>query len=232
MFAYVQIASVTLTVLAYLACRTLHARFPCALFAPAIMASLGIALILATCGIDYATYCRGTESLVALLGPATAALAIPLYKHRRLILAYWLPAITGLICGSMTTLVAAVALAEIGELTPVLIRSFGIKSVTTPIAMELAPLVGGDPVLTVTLVVATGLLGATLGPWLLNRLGVKDPVARGLAFGTIAQGFGTAQAAAEGEIEGAVAGVAMGAAAVLVSFAAPLVIPVLLRVLR
>lgn len=225
------VASVALTVLAYAASRPLHARYSSPLTAPAVVASVGIALTLALCGVDYASYRRGAEPLVALLSPATAALAIPLYKHRRVLVAYTLPALAGLACGAIATLTAAVTLAVGCGLSPVLVRSFGIKSVTTPIAVELAPLVGGDPALAVPLVVATGLLGAMFGPWLLNRIGVHDPVARGLSLGTISQGFGTARAAAEGEIQGAVAGVAMGVAAVLVSFAAPTLIPMLLRVL-
>jgi putative effector of murein hydrolase len=48
------------------------------------------------------------------------------------------------------------------------------------------------------------MFGALLGPLLLNRFAVQDPVARGLAFGTIAQGFGTLQAMNEGEIQGTV----------------------------
>ena len=226
------VISVALTVLAYAASRRLHARYPSPLTAPAVVASVGIVMILGVCGMQYASYRRGAEPLVALLGPATAALAIPLYKHRRVIVAYALPALAGLACGAVATLTAAVTLAVGCGLSPILVRSIGIKSVTTPIAVELAPLVGGDPALTVPLVVATGLLGAMLGPWLLSRVGVHDPVARGLAFGTVSQGFGTARAAAEGEIQGAVAGVAMGVAAVLVSFVAPTLIPVLLRVLK
>jgi putative effector of murein hydrolase len=111
------------------------------------------------------------------------------------------------------------------------VRSIGVKSVTAPIAVELAPLIGGDPALTVVLVVATGILGAMLGPWLLDRAGVRDPVARGLAFGTVAIGIGTAQAAMEGEIQGAVAGVAMGVAAVAMAMVAPALIPCLLQLL-
>jgi putative effector of murein hydrolase len=225
------VVSASLTVLAYVASLKLHARYPSSITAPAITASVGIALILAATGIGYAAYRRGAEPLVELLTPATAALAIPLYKHRRVIAARALPALAGLVLGTLATLTAAIVLAVGCELSPTLIRSIGIKSVTTPIAVELAPLVGGDPALTVTLVVATGLLGAMFGPWLLNRIGVQDPVARGLAFGAVSQGFGTARAAAEGEIQGAVAGVAMGVAAIAMAMVAPVLIPRLVQLL-
>jgi putative effector of murein hydrolase len=225
------VVSVALTLLAYRASSTVHARFRSPLTSPILLAVTGIMMVLAVSGVDYAPYRRGSEPLIALLGPATAALAVPLYKHRAIVTAYALPAIAGLVCGALSTLFAAVVLATAMGLGPTVIRSIGIKSVTAPIAVELAPFIDGDPALSVALVVATGILGAMLGPWFLDRAGVRDPVARGLAFGVVATGIGTAQAAAEGEIQGAVAGVAMGAAAVGVSMAAPLLLPSLLQLL-
>jgi putative effector of murein hydrolase len=225
------VASVALTLLAYHASRGVNARFPAPLTSPVFLAVVGIVIVLAVPGVDYVPYRQGAEPLIALLGPATAALAIPLYKHREIVVAYFLPAISGLVCGAIATLSAAVALAVALGLAPIVVRSIGIKSVTAPIAVELAPLIGGDPALTVALVVATGILGAMLGPWMLDRAGVRDPVARGLALGTVATGIGTAQAAMEGEIQGAVAGVAMGAAAVAISMIAPAFIPRLLQTL-
>ena len=225
------VASVALTLLAYHASRGVNARFPSPLTSPVFLAVVGIMIVLAVPGIDYVPYRQGAEPLIALLGPATAALAIPLYKHREIVIAYFLPAVTGLVCGALATLSAAVALGVALGLAPIAVRSIGIKSVTAPIAVELAPLIGGDPALTVALVVATGILGAMLGPWMLDRAGVRDPVARGLALGTVATGIGTAQAAMEGEIQGAVAGVAMGAAAIAVSMVAPVFIPGLLQLL-
>jgi putative effector of murein hydrolase len=225
------VASVALTLLAYHASRGVNARLPSPLTSPVFLAVVGIMIVLAVPGVDYVPYRQGAEPLIALLGPATAALAIPLYKHREIVVAYFLPAISGLVCGAIATLSAAVALAVALGLAPIVVRSIGIKSVTAPIAVELAPLIGGDPALTVALVVATGILGAMLGPWMLDRAGVRDPVARGLALGTVATGIGTAQAAMEGEIQGAVAGVAMGAAAVAMSMIAPVFIPRLLQTL-
>ncbi len=225
------VGSVALTMLAYEASRGVNARFPSPLTSPIFLTVVGIMIVLAVPGLDYVPYRHGAEPLIALLGPATAALAIPLYKHRSIVVAYFLPALTGMLCGAMTTLCGAMVLAAGLGLAPIVVRSIGIKSVTAPIAVELAPLIGGDPALTVALVVATGILGAMLGPWMLDRTGVRDPVARGLALGTVATGIGTAQATMEGEIQGAVAGVAMGAAAVVVSMVAPILIPRLLQLL-
>jgi len=68
-----------------------------------------------------------------------------------------------------------------------------------------------------------------IAPWLLDRVGVRDPVAGGLALGTVAVGMRSAQAAMEGEIQGAVAGVAIGVSAVAMAMVAPVLIPRLLQ---
>jgi len=70
-------------------------------------------------------------------------------------------------------------------------------------------------------VIATGMIGTMLGPWLMDRAGIHHPLARGLALGTISHGQGTAQAVSEGEKQGAIAGIAMGVSAVLTSVALP-----------
>ena len=64
-----------------------------------------------------------------------------------------------------------------------------------------------------------------LGPWLLSAIGIKDPLARGLALGTVSHGQGTAQAVSEGELQGAAAGIATGLAAIFTSAVAPLLVP-------
>ena len=113
------------------------------------------------------------------------------------------------------------------EFTPELVSSIAIKSATVPIAVEIAEIVHGNPMLTAALVVITGMMGASFGPWLMDRLGITNPITRGLALGTISHGQGTAQAAAESELSGAIAGVAMGLGAVCTSLAAPWIVPLL-----
>jgi putative effector of murein hydrolase len=213
--------SIGVTILCYAAGRMIHARFPSALTSPVVLTTAAAMLALSLTGVDYGEYRQCSACLVSLLGPATCALAVPLYRNRRLFLPYALPAVTGMVCGGFATYGAAIALANWFGLTPTVIHSIGIKSVTTPIAVELALESGGDPSLTAAFVVATGIIGATVGPFLLTRCGVRDPVARGLAFGTIAQGFGTVQALSESEVAGAVSGMAMGATAVCVSLWEP-----------
>jgi putative effector of murein hydrolase len=221
--------AVAATLLAYLTARRLHALLRSPLTTPVFVATVLVVAFLSIGQVPYERYLAGASFWVDLLGPATAALAIPLYKHRQTMRAFLLPALGGMVCGAVSTLAAAIGLAVLFRLPDVVAASIGFKSVTAPIAAELAPLVHGDPTLAVTFAIATGIFGAMAGPLLLGRLGVRSALARGLAYGTVSTGIGTAQAISEGELPGAAAATAMSLAGVLVAFVAPHVMPFVLH---
>jgi putative effector of murein hydrolase len=126
-------------------------------------------------------------------------------------------------------MIVAALIARACGLASVLSTSIALKSATVPIAVEIAKIVHGDPALVAVFAVSTGMMGAAIGPWFLDRLRVTDPVARGVAFGTISHGIGTAQAAAESEVSGAIAGAAIGIAGVMTALLAPEILPLLTR---
>ena len=123
-----------------------------------------------------------------LLGPATVALAIPLYKNRQTFFKNLVPAGVGLLAGSLSTMIAACLIARIFRFTPELVSSIAVKSTTVPIAVEVIKIVQGTPTLT-----------AIFGPWVMDRLAITHPVPRGLALGTVSHGQGTAQAGSQRE---------------------------------
>lgn len=219
--------SIGITVAAYGLSRALARRFPSPLTTPVFFSTAVIILVLVTSGLQVADYEPAKRIMVSLLGPATVSLAVPLYKNRQTLLRHTAPAVLGLAVGSLATLGAAVLLATAFGLPDVIRASMSVKSVTAPVAIELAPIVHGSPALTAAFVIATGMIGAMLGPWLMTRTGIHDPLSRGLALGTISHGQGTAQAVTEGELQGAAAGIAMGLAAVFTSFVAPFLAPFL-----
>lgn len=216
---------VAVTVAAYVLSRVIGRRYPSPLTTPVFFSTVIIMLVLLATGIRVAEYEGAKQIIVALLGPATVSLAVPLYKSRRALLTNTVPACAGLVVGSLGTMAAAVTITRILGLPDVIRASISIKSVTAPIAIELAPMVNGSPTLSAAFVIMTGMIGAMLGPWLLSVTGVHDPLARGLALGTISHGQGTAQAVLEGELQGASASIAMGLTAVFVSLVAPFVVP-------
>ena len=217
--------AILLTVGVYALSRRAFLRYGSPLLSPVFLSTLVIIAVLTACGIPFARYKPAENIMTVLLGPAVVALAVPLYRQRRIVLRLLPAVLAGIVSGSLMSLASVVALARMAGLEPVIVVSLAPKSVTAPVAVEIARLVGGDQALTAAFVIATGALGSMLGPWFLSRIRVHDPVARGLAVGTASHGQGTAMMLQEGETQGAVSGVAMALAAVFVSVIAPFLIP-------
>ena len=183
-----------------------------------------VALLLAT-GTPYQTYFDGAQFVHSLLGPATVALAIPLYTHFRRVKAMLVPIIVGLVAGSLTAAFSALLVAKALGASVATQLSLAPKSVTTPIAMGIAERIGGLPSLTAVLVITTGILGAVAGRYLFDALGVRDPAIRGFATGVTAHGIGTARAFQESEQAGAFSALAMGMNGLLTAVLLPVLLP-------
>jgi predicted murein hydrolase (TIGR00659 family) len=193
---------------------------------PVLVAVTALVGILLATGTSYDTYFAGAQFVHFLLGPATVALAVPLYANVQKVRRLLLPLLISLLAGSIVAALSAVMIAKaLGVSRPVLL-SLAPKSATSPVAMGVAEQIGGVPSLTAVLVILTGVIGAVLAPGLLRLLRVKDDAAQGFAIGVAAHGIGTARAFQLGETAGAFAGLAMG----LNALATALLVPLLVRV--
>jgi len=201
----------TLTLIAYLLGDWIYRRAHMhPLLNPVLLAVLALVALLVATDTAYQTYFEGAQFVHFLLGPATVALAVPLYFNFSKLRRLWLPLLGGLIAGSITAAVSAIGIAWLLGASPQTLISLAPKSVTAPVAMGIAEKLGGLPSLTAILVVSTGILGAVLGPWTLNVLRVRDAAIRGFAIGVASHGIGTARAFQESEQAGAFSGLAMG----------------------
>ena len=216
-----------LTVGAYLVSRWLFFRYGHPLFNMVLFGTILMISLLVISGTPYSAYEPAKEFMTFLLGPATVALAIPLYKNRELLRRHGLAIGGSVAAGSLTSMVLVVLLSKAGGLSQAVLISALPKSVTAPIAIEIAQLSGGDPALAVAFVVATGTFGGSLGPTLLRWCGIRLPEARGLALGTVAHAQGVGMALLEGEASAAMASSAMAIAAIFTSFAAPVLLALL-----
>jgi predicted murein hydrolase (TIGR00659 family) len=188
-----------------------------------------VGLFLVFTGTSYSTYFAGAQFVHFLLGPATVALAVPLYENRKVVVAAILPMLTALAVGSMVAIVSVVALSEAAGLPRAVILSLAPKSVTAGVAMGIAESLGADPSLTAVSTVLTGIMGAILVTPLMNLTGITDFRARGFAAGLAAHGIGTARAFQVDAVAGVFSGIAMGLNALVTSLLVPLVIKLLLR---
>jgi predicted murein hydrolase (TIGR00659 family) len=180
-------------------------------------------------GTSYTTYFAGAQFVHFLLGPATVALAIPLYENRKQVAAAILPMLVALVIGSITAIVSVVWLAEIAGLPRAVVLSLAPKSVTAGVAMGISESLHADPSLTAVAVVITGIMGAVAVTPLMNRLGITDFRARGFAVGIAAHGIGTARAFQVDAVAGVFAGIAMSLNALVTSLLVPLAVTLLVR---
>ncbi|MGD8430553.1 MAG: LrgB family protein [Ectothiorhodospiraceae bacterium] len=215
----------TVTVVTYyLAHRIYHASGELALLNPVLLAVTALVAILAATGTPYAVYFDGAQFVHFMLGPATVALAVPLFGELPTLRRLWLPLTVALAVGSVTAVISALAIGYLLGLTPQTLLSLLPKSVTTPIAMGIAEKVGGLPSLTAVLVILTGITGAVIGPPLLSAIGIRRSDTRGFAMGVAAHGIGTARAFQENEKAGAFSGLGMGLNGALTAIVVPLII--------
>jgi predicted murein hydrolase (TIGR00659 family) len=169
--------------------------------------TLAFALWLTDTSID--TYQTHSSIVHWMLGPATVALAIPLRNQLDNLKRHWriiiLPIIVG---GIMGPTLAGSALYFAG-LEQGLIITMLTKSITTPLAMETARVMGGYPSLAAVLVILTGIIGALLCSTVFRIIRVRSEIAQGIALGTVAHAVGTAQAFHISEKTGAFASLAL-----------------------
>lgn len=192
---------------------------------PVMTAVILLVSILTLTRTPYPTYFEGAQFVHFLLGPATVALAVPLYRQFERVRRSALALLTSILCGSLTAIGTAVGLGWLLGASRDTLLSLAPKSVTAPVAMGITEQLGGLPSLTAVLVILTGILGAVIGPIVLNVLRIRDWRARGLALGTASHGIGTARALQVNELAGAFSGLAMG----LNALATAILLPVLWR---
>jgi putative effector of murein hydrolase len=133
-----------------------------------------------------------------LLGPSVVCFAVSMYSRRALLCSNFLVVLVAMIVSSVGSLFStaafcrAILLGGSGDAGRMIRLSILPRNVTTALAMVITELLGGDIGIAVAIVCITGVLGATYGKKMLNFMGIHDPITRGLAIGSSAQGLGVA----------------------------------------
>lgn len=219
--------SVGLTLVAYQVATALYARTRSLFFQPFLVAMTMVISVLLLCHIPYEDYRQHNMLLTVWLGPTTVALAVPLFLNlARIRELFWPIMLTLLVAGAVTSALV-ILFGWLFGAPESLVMTMAPKSATSPIAMLVAENLGGIAALAAVFVLLTGVMGAMLGPFLLNRFGIEHPAARGMALGLTAHAVGTAQALQENEECGAFAAMAMSLMGVLTAVMLPLVIALL-----
>ncbi len=211
------------TLIAYLIGREIQRRLRGAPLAnPVLIAIALVAGLLLATRTPYAIYFAGAQPIHLLLGPATVALAVPLARNLHHIAKSFSALALALIAGGVTAMGSAVLIVFAFGASHQIGMTIAPKSVTTPIAMGLAQEIGGLPALTTVMVIASGIVAASVGPSLFRLMKISDWRAEGLAAGVAGGGIGSATIAVRNGLAGAFAAVGMGLNGVLTTLLAPL----------
>ncbi|QBZ83979.1 Inner membrane protein YohK [Hydrogenovibrio crunogenus] len=212
----------TMTLVAYtLALKLYEKSGKNALLHPVVVAIALLILFLSLSEMSYEDYFEGGQFIHFLLGPATVALAVPLYKQFSKLKQTWFPVSLALFSGVVIGAISSIVIARASGASLETLLSLAPKSVTVPIAMGISEKIGGLPSLTAVLVVVTGILGAIMGIKLFQLLKIKEDSVKGIAMGVTAHGIGTARSFQESSEMGAFSGLAMALSAVLTALILP-----------
>ena len=175
------VIALALTLAAFLCAVWLYRRSGWLVLQPVLVTMLIIIGGIRLLGLDYQAYREAVVPISWLLGPATVALAVPLYRNvRRIRQALW-PVMLTLLVGGVAIVALTLLFARWLGADAQVLMTLATKSVTMPIAMPLAEQLGGIAALAAVLVMLTGVAGTAMLPPLLNLCGVQHPAARGMA---------------------------------------------------
>ena len=201
---------VLVTIFAYQAGVSIQKKVKHPLANPILIAVLLICTLLVIMDIPLEAYQEGGNLIYLFLAPATAALAVPIYKNWQILRLNWKPIIVGTMAGSFSSIVIVFALCKLFKLEESLTLSLLSKSVTTPIAVGITEQLGGIVPIAIAAVIFSGITGNIMAPFLVKVFRVEDPVAQGIGIGTASHAIGTTRAITMGELQGAMSGLAIG----------------------
>lgn len=194
------------------------------LLQPIIIAYAIIMSTLFITGASYEEYFKGVEIIHFFLGPATVALALPLYKNLQPIKSLFVPIMLTLFVAGTLSIIIAVGILYLMGANLEVILSMTTKSITAPIAIITSEQIGAIPSLAVGFVIITGIIGALIATALFKLIKIKHDSSKGFALGVISHGIGTARAIEISEKAAAFSALAMGLTGIFTAILLPLVI--------
>lgn len=214
-----------ITYVIYLFSKKIYTKITVPFLHPLLVAPILIIVLIFTTHVSANQYLQDSKWLSHMLGPATVAFAVPIYKNLPIIKKYIGTILISLTTGTLVAIFSTFLLSKLFHLKYDFIVSILPRSITTPIAIEVSKEIGGLPTLTTVFVIITGVMGGIVGPSVLKWLSIKTPIAKGLALGMGAHGVGTNKAREYGKQEEVFSSLAMIFAALITLVWGALLIP-------
>ncbi|MGG0655958.1 LrgB family protein [Rummeliibacillus pycnus] len=193
---------------------------------PVFTCAILIVGVLLIFDIPYETYMIGGQWIDRFLGPAVVSLALPLYRQRKLIKKNYMAIVTGITVAMSASVGTVLVLAELFQQKNEYIKTLIPKSITSPVAMQISNVIGGNPTLTAVFVMITGIIGAVFGPYLYKICKIDTEIARGVAMGSSAHGIGVGKLTEYGEKTLSMGSVSMTLTAVVGAILIPLLMTI------
>ncbi len=169
---------------------------------PIVIAIALVVTFISVSGISYETYMKGANFIHFLLGSATVALAVPLYKQLKMIKKQAVAVIASVLTACFISGFVAWFLAYQMNAGQDIQLSIISKSVTTPIAIGIAEKIGAIPSMAVFFVFTTGILGSLFATIIFKIVKMDNDKAVGFSLGATCHGLGVAKAFQKSETAG------------------------------
>ncbi|MFF2094028.1 LrgB family protein [Paenibacillus sp. NPDC058174] len=209
------------TIAVYAGAKRLYRMYPKLWLTPLLVTPAIIIIAIELLGVPFKQYNNGAGVLTDMIEPATVALAVLLYKHLDVLKKNALLIAVSVSSGAIAAIVTSAGLARLLGLNAQMMETLAPRSATTPIALAVSDMLGGLPTITAVATLITGLLGMIVGPLVVRLCRIRNPIARGVLFGTSAHSAGVSKAFEYGPVTGSVAGIAMLLTAFVTLCAAP-----------
>lgn len=204
----------------YIIASILYNKYRLALLNPLLLSITFSILVLLLLEIPLEAYQTGGSLISFFLVPATALLAVNIFKKLQLLKDYILPILAGCFAGCLTSIICIVSLCKLFGLNDIITLSLIPKSVTTPIAIQISEKLGGTIPITMAAVIITGILGSLICPVIIKFLHINNKIAAGLGIGTCSHAVGTSKALELGEVQGAASSIGISILGIMTSLLA------------
>ena len=191
---------------------------------PLFLTTIFVIMVLLSFKIPYQTYNASAKYLTYFLVPVTVCFAVPMYRQLPLLKKHILTILFAMFVGVIGSVLSISILVILLGLSDIIARSLVSISVTTALAIGITQKLGGMVSLTVSAVIITGILGASVSDKLCKWMCLKNPISRGLAIGNASHAAGTVKAMEMGKIEGSFSSLGIVISGLMTAVIAPIAI--------
>jgi putative effector of murein hydrolase len=218
------VTSLLITVVIYILFLKIYSVKKNILFHPNIATTIILISLLYLTRIPFESYNAGGQYITFFLGICIVVLAVPMYQTLQLLKENIKLIVLTSFVSIYTSFFSMMLIARILNIPKSLVFSLIPKSITSAMAIEASKMINGSEAIAILGVMITGIMGAIIGRFVLDRINIINPIARGCSLGMSAHVMGTTQALEEGEITGSFSALSIPVTGVLTILNLPLFI--------